>query len=74
MPFLLTALIKTVGLHLISAHLERKATGAANTLETLVCGLGVRFFAGLLVGLYFTSPPVKTALIALFHAVVGTVI
>ena len=50
------AAAKFVGAHLVSAHLNRGATGAANTLEAAVTGLGMRFALGFGTAFYFTNP------------------
>ena len=55
------AAAKFVGAHLVAAHLDRGATGAANTLEAAVTGLGMRFALGFGTAYYFTNPSSATA-------------
>ena len=49
-------LAKVVGSHLVSAHVNRAATGAKNTLEAAVTGLGARFAMGFGSAFYLTNP------------------
>ena len=50
------AAAKFVGAHLVSAHLNRGVSGAANTFEAAATGLGMRFALGFGSAYYFTNP------------------
>ena len=51
---------KFIGGHLIAAHVNRAATGASNTLEAMVTGLGARFALGFGTAFYLTNGDFRT--------------
>ena len=63
------AAAKFAGTHLIAAHLNRGATGAANTLEAAATGLGMRFATGFGTAYYFTNPEFRRGVKICFVAV-----
>lgn len=56
--FLKKAIVKTVGGHLIKAHVESPESGAEHTMENLLSGYGWRFALGFFVALMATDPEI----------------
>ena len=63
------AAAKFVGAHLVSAHLNRGVSGAANTFEAAATGLGMRFALGFGTAYYFTNPDFRRGVKICFGAV-----
>ena len=68
------AAAKFVGVHLVAAHLDRGASGAANTLEAAVTGLGMRFALGFGTAYYFTNPDFRHGVSICFGAVKDSIL
>ena len=68
------AAAKFVGAHLVAAHLNRGVTGAANTLESAVTGLGMRFALGFGTAYYFTNPDFQRGVKICFGAVKDSIL